>query len=581
MINNYYSRIQAQGFHSLSYFDIGNWGTRSDFAYEGPAKSCGRRPGGEPAPCPDPDGGNAYLRDKLSAALLRRGWAYRFGTFDRPFLDWVGTTDMDTQVAAFEDLIVEQCARHLAKIPAFEGIAIDRLDYSEFYNYDADDGVSWVPINGSGSLWLPVLPADTEWGPARALRLSYRHTFYRLHQTLHLEQPPGTRKMMLNNCNSLCRIDEMYSFDGTFSEGTALNMVAWTGMRMGTILWTYDLSPDPAVFDPFFQQHLLMDVYPMAPMPLNDHSITPGNPVVEQAYRDYGKLFDSMHGARWLLSSDPAAVEFSVARDHRTSGPVQAKAANSLSMRPCVDSGGGGQRWIRAPKLGDEIQLAGRTETCLGVWCCGCGKASLVGGNYCCDGCASPVDGSIVAANLCHPDNTDPTQQNQRWAVSSGKITELKGGKCLVAAAKTAGSAVEVATCSSTDPANHLAWSNGSIVLPGSNLCATAPPPAPPPMPPSPPAAAVNVFTVAGQDRVLLIPIVLGGTNTTATLTLNLSPTEHELGWPAVSTVTAEAMHPGEAALPVDLGTASKVTGGQWMLKVPLARGMALVRARL
>ena len=30
---------------------------------------------------------------------------------------------------------------------AFEGIAIDRLDYSEFFNYDYDDNVSWVPMS--------------------------------------------------------------------------------------------------------------------------------------------------------------------------------------------------------------------------------------------------------------------------------------------------------------------------------------------------------------------------------------------------------------------------------------------------
>ena len=27
LIEAYYKRIQTEGFHSLSYFDIGNWGT--------------------------------------------------------------------------------------------------------------------------------------------------------------------------------------------------------------------------------------------------------------------------------------------------------------------------------------------------------------------------------------------------------------------------------------------------------------------------------------------------------------------------------------------------------------------------
>jgi len=100
----------------------------------------------------------------------------------------------------------------------------------------------------------------------------------------------------------------MRAFDGSFSEGAALSAVAWTGLRNPTIMWTYALSPDPAVLDVFFQQHLLMNVYPMAPMPENDHSIQPGSPVVEQAYVDYAPLFDAMHGAKWLLSAHPVTL---------------------------------------------------------------------------------------------------------------------------------------------------------------------------------------------------------------------------------------------------------------------------------
>jgi hypothetical protein len=219
---------------------------------------------------------------------------------------------MDTAEPVFEDLIVEQAGRHLEMLPSFEGIAIDRLDYSEFFNYNADDGVSWVPINSSGAHGSAL----DVFGPARALRLSYRHTFNRLHEVLHAEgrtTQPGSsaakKKIMYNNCNSLCRLDEMRSFDGTFSEGASLNAVAWTGLKQPTILWTYDLSPDTAALDSYFQQHLLMNVYPMAPMPKNDHSITPGSPVVEAAYMAYAPLFNAMHGARWLLSTRPVHLD--------------------------------------------------------------------------------------------------------------------------------------------------------------------------------------------------------------------------------------------------------------------------------
>ena len=87
MINGYYRRYQADGFHSLSYFDIGNWGTRTTTRYRGPARYCGSRPGGQPAPCPDPDGANAFLRDQLFPALLHHGWTLGLGQPRNPLQD--------------------------------------------------------------------------------------------------------------------------------------------------------------------------------------------------------------------------------------------------------------------------------------------------------------------------------------------------------------------------------------------------------------------------------------------------------------------------------------------------------------
>ena len=108
MIEARYRSYQADGFHSLSYFDIGNWGTRTTTSYRGPTRYCGRRPGGEPAPCPDPEGANSFLRDQLFPALLHHGWSVNGGRFMVHHYDWVGTTDMDTMEPIFEDLLVEQ-----------------------------------------------------------------------------------------------------------------------------------------------------------------------------------------------------------------------------------------------------------------------------------------------------------------------------------------------------------------------------------------------------------------------------------------------------------------------------------------
>jgi hypothetical protein len=114
MIERYYAAIQDQGLHSLSYFDIGNWGTRikvrntgarasrsiskifpilherttgppsRDYhvdgvkvpAPAGEAPKCGTRPDGSSAPCWDPaeSASSQFLRDHLMAALLDNAW---------------------------------------------------------------------------------------------------------------------------------------------------------------------------------------------------------------------------------------------------------------------------------------------------------------------------------------------------------------------------------------------------------------------------------------------------------------------------------------------------------------------------
>jgi hypothetical protein len=288
-INDFYVSIQAAGLNSLSYFDVGNWGVSIDTSQTYPNITCGVRPSGEPAPCPDPKGSNAYLQHFLSDALLKHGWSVSGGSFNRAKSDWVGTTLMDPAQPDFENLLVEQLAMRLARVPATQGFAVDRFDYTSYYNYDADDGTSWVPG-----------PSNGPSGPARSLVASHRHTYGRIAGTLH-----GAGKVWFGNCNTLCRADILESFDGIFSEGSALNAVAWGGLLKPTILWTYSLTAlSPAALHSFFQQHLLMRVFPMAPMAGNDHSITPGSPIVQAAYEAYAPLFRALTGASWILDID-------------------------------------------------------------------------------------------------------------------------------------------------------------------------------------------------------------------------------------------------------------------------------------
>jgi hypothetical protein len=286
-IDDFDASVQAAGLNSLTYFDVGNWGVSIDTSRSYANLTCGVRPGGGAAPCPTPEGSNAFLQHFLSEALLDSAWRACCGVSRGAVGDWVGTTLMDPSEPFFEDLLIEQLGRRMTLVPSAQGIAIDRFDYTAYYSYKRDDGVSWVPQAAGG------------WGPAQSLVQSHIHTYSRMAAAL---RAAGPAKVMLGNCNTLCRVDVMGVFDGGFSEGAALNAVAWTGLRRPTILWTYSLDAhSQADLDAFFQQHVLMRVFPMAPMPANDHSINPGSPAVQQAYADYAPLFSSLRGCEWVL----------------------------------------------------------------------------------------------------------------------------------------------------------------------------------------------------------------------------------------------------------------------------------------
>ena len=269
---------------------MGNWGVSIDTSRSYANVTCGVRPGGGAAPCPTPEGSNAFLQNFLSDALLDSAWRACCGVSRGAVGDWVGTTLMDPSEPFFEDLLIEQLERRMgALVPSAQGIAIDRFDYTAYYSYKRDDGVSWVPQAAGG------------WGPAQSLVQSHVHTYSRMAAAL---RAAGPAKLMLGNCNTLCRVDVMGVFDGGFSEGAALNAVAWTGARRPTILWTYSLDAhSQAGLDAFFQQHALMRVFPMAPMPANDHSINPGPPAVQQAYFDFAPLFLALRGCEWVLDA--------------------------------------------------------------------------------------------------------------------------------------------------------------------------------------------------------------------------------------------------------------------------------------
>jgi len=127
--------VQAVGLNSLSYFDIGNWGVSIDTTRSWSNVTCGVRPSGAPAPCPTPEGSNAYLHYFLSSSLLDDGYSVSGGVFHGAKSDWVGTTLMDPSEPFFEDLLLEQLDRRMGSlVNSAQGIAIDRFDYTAYYS---------------------------------------------------------------------------------------------------------------------------------------------------------------------------------------------------------------------------------------------------------------------------------------------------------------------------------------------------------------------------------------------------------------------------------------------------------------
>ena len=111
----------------------------------------------------------------------------------------------------------------------------------------------------SNSLADSSLTVSATWRDALAFEAMSTQVMSREAVTRLRGAPAADGLAMMMNCNSLCRIDLLEHMDGTYSENSHLNAVAWTGLRQPSILWTYALD-DHTVPElrAYFQQHLLM-----------------------------------------------------------------------------------------------------------------------------------------------------------------------------------------------------------------------------------------------------------------------------------------------------------------------------------
>jgi len=223
---------------------------------------------------------------------------------ERPYWTWGDAIVMDPGDADWANHLVQQAEAIAIRIPNMAGIAIDRCDWLQEYNHAADDGGTWIAGRS-----------------ARALVRSWKCLMPRISEALH---PRG--KAIVASL-STHRIDMARHLDGIFHEGgyygPNLNFSTFLALAKPVLVWTHpmrvvegerfrirlfsgrEIEED---VDEFFQRHLHMGSWPMAPVPGNDHSLA-WDAEVEKRYFRYAPLFRLLVGRRWVLTPGAVAAD--------------------------------------------------------------------------------------------------------------------------------------------------------------------------------------------------------------------------------------------------------------------------------
>ncbi len=278
-LNNYSKKFRQNGFNTLSYFNVSEFGNNIQYPY---IKTLSN----------EKDywkNANDYLYNKLNNAILTSSknnpdWD------NRPiFSNWENCVAMDCGDTTYQNFLLHQAQLHIDKVPASAGICIDRLDWLKYYNVTADDGASFVDGNKT-----------------RSLLFSWKSIMQKLGPLMH-----ENGKVIF--CNPLYRrIDLMQQIDGIYDEfgnvPNSLNSCAQLAMFKPIIAWTIDTAnfkPNP---DAYFQHHLYLGSFITVPFPGNDHTIKP-NAFIEKYYEDYGPLFTALKARKWLLLPNVLSIE--------------------------------------------------------------------------------------------------------------------------------------------------------------------------------------------------------------------------------------------------------------------------------
>ncbi|MBN1553276.1 MAG: hypothetical protein JXA11_00910 [Phycisphaerae bacterium] len=307
-LREYSRKMKEMGFDVFNYFNTTEFGTEIQF----PPADDVLQPDADSDPnlWNDP---NAFLYNRLADAIL-------YGTNDHMFVSWRHCAVLDPGEPVYQEYLLAQARRHIEKFPDSRGIAIDRLDWLLKFNRRRDDGVSWVsrdtndPAVHEHAIGEDVELADSpvrDGHPARSVMLGWLALMRKLGPLMH-----DAGKVIY--CNPHTKRPEMMEhIDGIFDEmghyGFNLNLSSFLGLYKPVICWAdenKDILQSP---EAFFQRHLYMGAFPMAPFPGNDHSVRPGEEV-ERYFLDYGPMLNALRGRKWILQPHVIEVKDNLAK---------------------------------------------------------------------------------------------------------------------------------------------------------------------------------------------------------------------------------------------------------------------------
>ncbi|MDR2761751.1 MAG: NPCBM/NEW2 domain-containing protein, partial [Planctomycetaceae bacterium] len=294
-------RMREKGFHTLSYFNVTEFGANVRFPFAQRKIDADSNNAELWRDC------NNYLPEKIPNAAVRQVILQNPQNLQNSqtselselklgglFKSWAGCVFVDAGDPTYREFILNQAKLHIEKIPDASGICIDRMDWLRHYNPLGDDKISWYQNRKN-----------------RSLLVSWRELMDVMGPMFHKAE----KAIYVNNLNK--RMDLLKHVDGIYDEhtyyGAAINMTAFNSICRPAVAWTLsdrDLQPDP---DAYFQRYLYMGIFPTAPIPNNDHTIRPGVKV-DKYYLDYGKMFSLLRGKRWVLSERPVEVKGKLAK---------------------------------------------------------------------------------------------------------------------------------------------------------------------------------------------------------------------------------------------------------------------------